>query len=91
MTSPTWAGYAATGAAGTFTSVAANWIVPPVACNGAATRTQAKASDGSAHAAELAATYGFIYDVLPATGRISVRRARATIARASDAEAHRGW
>jgi sugar/nucleoside kinase (ribokinase family) len=52
-------------------------------------RTQAKASGGSAHAAELAATYGFIYDVLPATGRISVRRARATIARTSDAEAHR--
>jgi hypothetical protein len=37
VTSPTWAGYAATGAAGTFTSVAANWIVPPVACNGATT------------------------------------------------------
>jgi hypothetical protein len=37
----------------------------------------------------LAATYGFIADVLPATGRISVRRARATIARASDAEGHR--
>jgi len=52
-------------------------------------RTQAKASGGSAHAAELAATYGFIADVLPATGRISVRRARATIAHASDAEAHR--
>jgi len=53
-------------------------------------RTQAKAGDGSAHAAELAAAYGFIPDVLPATGRISVRRARATLARASDAEAHRG-
>jgi hypothetical protein len=52
-------------------------------------RTQSKASDGSAHAAELASTYGFISDVLPATGRISVRRARATLARASDAEAHR--
>jgi hypothetical protein len=39
VTSPTWAGYAATGAAGTFTSVAANWIVPPLACNGAATRS----------------------------------------------------
>jgi sugar/nucleoside kinase (ribokinase family) len=49
-------------------------------------RTQAKAADGSAHAAELAAAYGFIADVLPATGRISVRRARATIARTSDAE-----
>jgi len=32
-TSPNWAGYAMTGAAGTFTSVAANWIVPPVACS----------------------------------------------------------
>jgi len=52
-------------------------------------RTQARASSGAAHAAELAATYGFIYDVLPETGRISVRRARATIARASDADAHR--
>lgn len=52
-------------------------------------RTQAKASGGAAHAAELAAAYGFIYDVLPETGRISVRRARATIARASYAEAHR--
>jgi len=39
VTSPTWAGYAATGAAGTFTSVAANWIVPPVACDGTATRS----------------------------------------------------
>jgi Peptidase A4 family len=39
VTSPTWAGYAATGTAGTFTSVAANWIVPPVACTGAATRS----------------------------------------------------
>ena len=38
-TSQTWAGYAATGAAGTFTSVAANWMVPPVACNGASTRS----------------------------------------------------
>src|ERR1700733_9698508 len=54
-------------------------------------RTQAKASAGSAHAAELAVTYGFIAEVPPATGRISVRRARATIARASDAEAHRHW
>jgi len=52
-------------------------------------RTQAKAADGSAHAAELAATYGFIPGVLPATAGSSVRRARATIARASDAEAHR--
>jgi len=38
-TSQTWAGYTATGAAGTFTSVAASWMVPPVACNGAATRS----------------------------------------------------
>jgi hypothetical protein len=38
-TSPTWAGYAATGAAGTFTSVAANWLVPPVACTVAASRS----------------------------------------------------
>jgi hypothetical protein len=38
-TSPTWAGYAATGAAGSFTSVAANWIVPPVACSGSATQS----------------------------------------------------
>src|SRR6201986_3043702 len=52
-------------------------------------RTQDRASGGAAHAAELAAAYGFIADVLPATGRISVRRARATIARISDAETHR--
>src|SRR5262249_44950962 len=52
-------------------------------------RPQARASSGAAHAAELAATYGFIYDVLPEPGGISVRRARATIARASDADAHR--
>jgi hypothetical protein len=39
VNSPSWAGYAATGAAGTFTSVAANWIVPPVGCNGAATES----------------------------------------------------
>jgi bifunctional ADP-heptose synthase (sugar kinase/adenylyltransferase) len=48
-------------------------------------RTQAKAAAGSSHAAELAASYGFIAGVLPETGRISVRRARATIARGSDA------
>ena len=52
-------------------------------------RTQAKAAEGSSHAAEMAAAYGFIADVLPASGRISVRRARATIARTSDAEPHR--
>ena len=49
-------------------------------------RTRAKAADGSSHAADLLAAYGFIADVLPESGRISVRRARATIARASDAE-----
>jgi hypothetical protein len=38
-TSPVWAGYAATGAAGTFTSVAANWMVPPTACAGPTTRS----------------------------------------------------
>jgi sugar/nucleoside kinase (ribokinase family) len=51
--------------------------------------TRAKAADGSSHAAELATAYGFIPDVLPESGRISVRRARATIARFSDVEAHR--
>jgi sugar/nucleoside kinase (ribokinase family) len=48
--------------------------------------TRAKAVGGSSHAAELAATYGFVSDVLPESGRISVRRARATIARTSDAQ-----
>jgi sugar/nucleoside kinase (ribokinase family) len=52
-------------------------------------RTRAKAADGSSHAAELAKAYEFITDVLPESGRISVRRARATIARISDAETHR--
>ena len=47
--------------------------------------TRARAGDGSAAAAELAAAYDFIDDVLPDSGRISVRRARATIARTSDA------
>jgi sugar/nucleoside kinase (ribokinase family) len=51
-------------------------------------RTQAKAAAGSSHAAELAKAYGFIAEVLPESGRISVRRARATIARTSDAETH---
>jgi sugar/nucleoside kinase (ribokinase family) len=51
-------------------------------------QTRAKAAGGSSHAAELAAVYGFITDVLPETGRISVRRARATIARTSDAQLH---
>lgn len=48
-----------------------------------------KAAAGSSHAAELVSSYGFIEDVLPETGRIAVRRARATIARISDAELHR--
>jgi len=52
-------------------------------------RTRAKAADGSSHAGELARAYEFITDVLPESGRISVRRARATIARTSDAETHR--
>ena len=52
-------------------------------------RIRAKAADGSSHAAELAKGYEFITDVLPESGRISVRRARATIARISDAETHR--
>ncbi len=51
-------------------------------------RTQAKAAAGSSHAAELATAYGFITEVLPESGRISVRRARATLARTSDAETH---
>lgn len=32
-TSTTWAGYAMTGAAGTFTSVASSWMVPTLSCN----------------------------------------------------------
>ena len=51
--------------------------------------TRAKAAAGSSHAAELAKAYGFITEVLPETGRISVRRARATLARTSDVETHR--
>jgi bifunctional ADP-heptose synthase (sugar kinase/adenylyltransferase) len=51
--------------------------------------TRAKAANGSGPAAELASAYAFISDVLPESGRISVRRARATIARDSDADAHR--
>jgi sugar/nucleoside kinase (ribokinase family) len=53
------------------------------------TRARGKAAAGSATAAEQAEAYGFIDDVLPITGRTSVRRARATIARTSDAEASR--
>jgi sugar/nucleoside kinase (ribokinase family) len=49
-------------------------------------RTKAKAADGSTHAEELLAAYGFISDVLPESGRLWVRRARATIARTSDAQ-----
>jgi len=52
-------------------------------------RTRARAAAGSSHAAEQAAAYGFIEDVLPESGRIAVRRARATIARISDADIHR--
>jgi hypothetical protein len=39
LSSLNWAGYAATGAAGSFTSVASGWIVPAVACNGADTHS----------------------------------------------------
>ena len=46
---------------------------------------RAKADGGSSTAREQVATYAFIEDVLPTTGRIAVRRARATIARSSDA------
>ncbi|MDX6417189.1 MAG: hypothetical protein QOG28_1809 [Trebonia sp.] len=46
---------------------------------------RARADNGSRTAAETAAAYAFIEDVLPESGRISVRRARATIARGSDA------
>jgi len=51
-------------------------------------RTRVKAAGGSATAAGHADAYAFIDDVLPTSGRISVRRARATLARTSDAEAH---
>jgi sugar/nucleoside kinase (ribokinase family) len=47
--------------------------------------TRARAADGSSTASEMAAAYAFIDGVLPSSGRISVRRARATIARTSDA------
>jgi bifunctional ADP-heptose synthase (sugar kinase/adenylyltransferase) len=46
---------------------------------------RARAADGSRTAADTATAYAFIDEVLPESGRISVRRARATIARASDA------
>jgi sugar/nucleoside kinase (ribokinase family) len=51
--------------------------------------TRVKAAAGSATAAGHAEAYAFIDDVLPTSGRISVRRARATIARTSDAQASR--
>ena len=46
---------------------------------------RAKAAAGQTTAGEHAAAYAFIDEVLPTTGRLAVRRARATIARASDA------
>jgi sugar/nucleoside kinase (ribokinase family) len=46
---------------------------------------RARAADGSATAREHAAAYAFLDSVLPSSGRIAVRRASATIARASDA------
>jgi sugar/nucleoside kinase (ribokinase family) len=46
---------------------------------------RARAAAGSTTASEQVAAYAFVEDVLPTSGRISVRRARATIARASDA------
>jgi sugar/nucleoside kinase (ribokinase family) len=46
---------------------------------------RARAADGSATAGEQAAAYAFLDSVLPTSGRIAVRRASATIARASDA------
>lgn len=48
-------------------------------------RVRSKAAAGSSTAAEHAAAYAFLDDVLPTSGRIAVRRAKATIARASDA------
>jgi sugar/nucleoside kinase (ribokinase family) len=48
-------------------------------------RVRARAGAGSSTAAEHAAAYAFVHDVLPTSGRIAVRRAGATIARASDA------
>jgi sugar/nucleoside kinase (ribokinase family) len=46
---------------------------------------RARAAAGSRTAAEVAAAYAFIDEVLPESGGTSVRRARATIARSSDA------
>jgi sugar/nucleoside kinase (ribokinase family) len=46
---------------------------------------RARAAGGSTTAQDQAAAYAFVDDVLPTSGRIAVRRASATIARASDA------
>jgi sugar/nucleoside kinase (ribokinase family) len=46
---------------------------------------RARAAAGSSTASEYLTSYAFVEDVLPTSGRISVRRASATIARASDA------
>jgi sugar/nucleoside kinase (ribokinase family) len=48
-------------------------------------RVRARAAAGSSTAGEHAEAYAFVDDVLPMSGRIAVRRAKATIARASDA------
>jgi bifunctional ADP-heptose synthase (sugar kinase/adenylyltransferase) len=48
-------------------------------------RVRAKAAAGSSTASEQAEAYAFVDGVLPLSGRIAVRRASATIARASDA------
>jgi hypothetical protein len=48
-------------------------------------RVRSRAAGGSSTAAEQAQAYAFVDDVLPLSGRIAVRRAKATIARASDA------
>jgi sugar/nucleoside kinase (ribokinase family) len=48
-------------------------------------RVRARAAAGSSTAAEHAEAYAFVDEVLPISGRIAVRRASATIARASDA------
>jgi sugar/nucleoside kinase (ribokinase family) len=46
---------------------------------------RARAAAGSQTAAEYASSYAFLDEVMPPSGSIAVRRARATIARASDA------
>lgn len=50
---------------------------------------RARAAAGSQTAQEQAAAYDFLWDVMPTSGRISVRRAAATIARFSDASPRR--